>query len=92
MVYNALVDHAVAAAIDLGVDPDEISFVAVLRAARDHLAGHAPCVACGHAPDLADLIAAVKAAPLNRTGRDRDAPRTRPQRHPHDRDRHPGSI
>lgn len=39
-VYNALVDQAVAAAVDLGVDPDEISFTAVLRAARDHITAH----------------------------------------------------
>ena len=36
-VYNALVDHAVAAAVDLGIDPDEISFTVVLRATREHL-------------------------------------------------------
>ncbi|MGX6607902.1 transposase [Micromonosporaceae bacterium Da 78-11] len=30
-VYNALVGNAVQTAVDLGIDPDEISFTAVLR-------------------------------------------------------------
>jgi hypothetical protein len=79
-VYNALVDHAVAAAVDLGVDPDEISFTAVLRATRDHLTTHAPCRACGHTGEHADLAAAITAAPRNRTGRRRASPRTAEQR------------
>ncbi|WP_052711188.1 hypothetical protein [Pseudofrankia sp. DC12] len=33
-VYNALVDQAITAAADLGVDPDEISFTAVVAAFR----------------------------------------------------------
>jgi hypothetical protein len=79
-VYNALVDQAIAAAVDLGVDPDEISFTVVLRAARDHLAAHAPCTACGHQPGPADLTAAIAAGPRNRTGRQRTGPRTRKER------------
>lgn len=75
-VYNALVDQAVAAAVDLGIDPDEISFTVVLRAVRDHLTNHAPCPACGHHSDPADLTAAIIAGPRNRPGRTRTAPRT----------------
>jgi len=77
-VYNALIDQAVAAAIDLGIDPDEISFTLVLHATRDHL--HAPCQACGHHDTQADLTAALTAAPRNRTDRTRTAPRTTKQR------------
>jgi len=76
-VYNALVDQAVATAVDLGIDPDEISFTVVLRAARDHLASHAPCQACGHHTGPADLTAAIAAGPRNRTDRTRTAPRTK---------------
>lgn len=76
-VYNALADQAVATAVDLGIDPDEISFTVVLRAARDHLAAHAPCQACGHHADPGDLTAAIAAGPRNRTDRTRTAPRTK---------------
>ncbi len=80
-VYNALVDHAVAAAIDLSIDPDEISFTVVLRATRDHLiSSHAPCPGCGRRSDPGDLIAAITAGPRNRTNRTRTAPRTQKQR------------
>lgn len=75
-VYNALVDQAVAAAIDLGIDPDEISFTVVLRATRDHLTAHTPCAGCGHQPAPADLTAAISAGPRNRPDRQRTGPRT----------------
>jgi hypothetical protein len=75
-VYNTLVDQAVAAAVDLGIDPHQISFTAVLRAVRDHLTRQAPCPGCGHHPDQADLTAAIIAGPRNRTDRQRTAPRT----------------
>ncbi len=79
-VYNALVDHAVNAAIDLGIDPDEISFTTVLHATRDHLIASAPCRACGHHRDFADLQVAITAAPRERRGRTRTGPRTKKQR------------
>ena len=79
-VYNALVDHAVRAAVDLGIDPDEISFTTVLHATRDYLIASAPCRACGHHNDPADLQAAITAAPRERRDRTRTAPRTKKQR------------
>ncbi len=79
-VYNALVDHAVTAAVDLGIDPDEISFTTVLHATRDYLIASAPCRACGHHNDPADLQAAITAAPRERRGRTRTGPRTKKQR------------
>jgi hypothetical protein len=75
-VYNTLVDQAVAAAVDLGIDPNEISFTTVLRAVRDHLTSHAPCPHCGHHRDQTDLTTAIIAGPRNRTNRQRTAPRT----------------
>lgn len=79
-VYNALVDQAVTAAIDLGIDPDEISFTAVLHATRDHLIASAPCRACGHHSDSAALQAVITAAPRERKGRTRTSPRTKKHR------------
>ncbi len=79
-VYNALVGHAVAAAVDLGIDPDEISFTAVLHATRDHLIASTPCRACGHHNNPADLQAVISAVPRERRGRTRTGPRTKKQR------------
>ena len=84
VVYNALCDLAVAAAVSLGVDPDEISFAAVLRLTRTHLGADTICWHCG-SPALGDtphevLITAIAAHPRNRTGRQRTSPRTKAQR------------
>jgi hypothetical protein len=79
-VYNALVDHAVRAAVDLGIDPDEISFTTILHATRDHLIASAPCRACGHPRDTTDLQTAIITAPRERRGRTRTGPRTKKQR------------
>lgn len=85
-VYNALIDLAVATAVDLDIDPDEISFTVVLRATRDHLLAAANatggCPNCGHhsTPDLQDLITAIAAGPRNRTDRHRTGPRTAEKR------------
>jgi hypothetical protein len=80
-VHNALVDQAVATAVDLGLDPDAISFTVVLRAVRDHLAAHAPCRNCGHhSADPTALTTAIAAGPRNRTDRTRSGPRTKKQR------------
>jgi hypothetical protein len=75
-VYNALVDQAVATAVDLGIDPHQISFTTVLRAVRDHLATGTPCPGCGHQPRQTDLTAAIAAGPRNPARRQRTAPRT----------------
>ena len=85
IVYNALVDAAVRAAVDLGVDPDQISFTAVLALTRSSLAADTPCGNCGYRPsdtrDPADaLVTAIAAQPLNRTRRQRTGPRTQAQR------------
>jgi hypothetical protein len=85
IVYNALVDLAVRAAVELGVDPDQISFTAVLALTRSVVAAETPCAGCGHRPsDLRDpgqaLTAVIAAHPLNRIDRHRTSPRTKAQR------------
>ncbi len=82
-VYNALVRLAVTTAVDLNVDPDAISFTAVLALTRHLIAAdRGPCVNCGHhGPDPATaLIAAIANQPLNRHDRQRNGPRTPTQR------------
>jgi Transposase DDE domain/Insertion element 4 transposase N-terminal len=82
-VYNALVHLAVTTAVDLNVDPDAISFTAVLALTRNLLAtDRGPCVNCGHhGPDPATtLISAIASQPLNRHNRQRNGPRTPAQR------------
>jgi hypothetical protein len=82
IVYNALCDLATRTAVSLGVDPDEISFVAVLRLTRIHLSADTGCRNCGQRPtDPVDtLVTAIAAHPRNRTGRQRTSPRTKKQR------------
>jgi len=79
-VYNALCDLAARTAALEGIDPDEISFVAVLRIVRDHHTTPPAdaCRHCGHqetatAPTLTSQIAATT---RNRTNRQRHSPRT----------------
>jgi hypothetical protein len=82
-VYNALIRLAVTTAVDLNVDPDAISFTAVLALTRNFLAAdRGPCVHCGHHdPDPATaLLAAIAGQPLNRHDRQRNGPRTPAQR------------
>jgi hypothetical protein len=75
-VYNALCDLATQTAVSLGLDPDQISFVAVLRLTRSHAA---PTCACTpHATQA--LQAAIAAHPTQRSGRKRTSPRTRKER------------
>lgn len=82
-VYNALVRLAVTTAVDLNVDPDQVSFTAVLALTRGLLtAERGPCVNCGHLdPDpTTALITAIAGQPLNRHDRQRNGPRTPAQR------------
>jgi hypothetical protein len=80
VVYNLLCDLATAAAALEGIDPDEISFVAVLRLTRAKLGADLPCPHCHHHPDhtLETLVSTIAAIPRNRTGtnRSRISPRT----------------
>jgi hypothetical protein len=82
VVYNRLCDLAARTAADLGVDPDEISFVAVLRHTRSHLEPPARRCTCARSgPDTTEtLLTAIAAHPLNRTDRQRTSPRTASQR------------
>jgi DDE family transposase len=82
-VYNALVRLAVSTAVDLNVDPDQVSFTAVLALTRNLIAAdRGPCVNCGHhSPDPDTTpIAAIAGQPLNRHDRQRNGPRTPAQR------------
>jgi hypothetical protein len=82
IVYNALVGLAVAAAVILDVDPDEINFAAVIALTRARVVTGPGCTRCGHNPDpTQDLITAITAHPRNRTDRQRTSPRTTTQRH-----------
>lgn len=82
IVYNLLCDLAADAAALDGIDPDEISFVAVLRLTRARLGADLPCTHCAHRPDQPRnaLTSAIAAAPRNRTGRNRTSPRTSAER------------
>ena len=84
IVYNALVALAVRAAVNLGVDPDQVSFTAVLALTHRSLAAETGCPRCGHrqTPDelVEGLLADISAQPLVRTGRCRASPRTQAQR------------
>ena len=81
-VYNALVDHAIATAVDLGIDPDHISFTTVLTLTRAALTNQTPCPGCGHRPSALNqaLTTAIASQPRNRTNRNRTSPRTTKQR------------
>ena len=74
-VYNALCDLATEAAVSLGLDPDQISFVAVLRLTRTHTTA-----ACSCSSQPATLRTAIAAHPTNRVGRHRTSPRTTQER------------
>jgi hypothetical protein len=77
-VYNVVVDHAVAAAVDLGIDPDQISFTHVLRAVRDHFTAVPACDNCGQrtARPASDLKTTIIAGPRNQPRNPRTSPRT----------------
>lgn len=81
-VYNILCDLAAEAAALEQIDPDQITFVTVLRLTRDRLAADLPCTNCGHRETRprTDLTHAIAAAPRNRTHRKRTSPRTPTER------------
>lgn len=81
-VYNLLCDLAADAAALDDIDPDEISFVTVLRLTRAHLGADLPCTHCGHQPEQPRqaLTSAIAASPHNRTKRGRTSPRTATER------------
>jgi Insertion element 4 transposase N-terminal/Transposase DDE domain len=77
-VYNTLCDLAAETAVSLGLDPDQISFVAVLRLTRSHAA---PACACASPAEASQALrAAIAAHPTNRHGRKRTSPRTKKDR------------
>jgi Transposase DDE domain/Insertion element 4 transposase N-terminal len=83
IVYNALVALAVAAAVNLGVDPDEISFTTVLALTQTSATTQPPCPRCGHRnveDPIRGLVAAIATQPRNRIERHRTSPRTARQR------------
>jgi Insertion element 4 transposase N-terminal/Transposase DDE domain len=77
-VYNTLCDLATETAVSLGLDPDQISFIAVLRLTRSHAAHTCACTSPPEATQA--LRAAIAAHPTNRPGRQRTSPRTKKER------------
>jgi hypothetical protein len=60
IVYDALCGPATQVAALESIDPDEISFVAVLRLTRAHLQADSACRHCGHRPsDLGNPLTAL---------------------------------
>ena len=86
LVHNMVATVAARAAALAGIDPDAISFTAVLGLVRAHLQADTCCPHCGRRPassasdPLARLLADVIAHPPNRTGRKRTSGRTPAER------------
>ncbi len=85
LVHNMIATVAARAAALAGIDPDAISFTAVLGLVRAHLQADTCCPHCGRRPASADgplarLLADVIAHPQNRTGRKRTSGRTPAER------------
>ncbi len=83
LVHNMIATLAARAAALAGIDPDAISFTAVLGLVRAHLQAGTCCPHCGRRPagdPLARLLADVIAHPRNRTGRKRTSGRTPAER------------
>jgi len=85
LVHNMVATVAARAAALAGIDPDAISFTAVLGLVRAHLQADTCCPHCGWRPasaggPLARLLADVIAHPQNRTGRKRTSGRTPAER------------
>ena len=86
LVRNMAATAAARAAALAGIDPDAISFTAVLGLVRAHLQADTCCPHCGRRPassagdPLARLLADVIAHPPDRTGRKRTSGRTPAER------------
>ena len=82
LAHNMIATMAARAAALAGIDPDEISFTAVLGPVRAHVHADTRCPHCGRRPDdpLARLLAGVIACPRNRAGRKRTSGRTPAER------------
>jgi hypothetical protein len=85
LVHNMIATLAARAAALAGIDPDAISFTAVLGLVRAHLQADTCCPHCGRRPasagdPLARLLADVIAHPRNRAGRKRTSGRTTAER------------
>jgi hypothetical protein len=85
LVHNMIATLAARAAALAGIDPDAISFTAVLSLVRAHVQADARCPRCGRRPasaggPLAGLLAGILACPRNRTGRKRTSGRTPAER------------
>jgi len=85
LVHNMIATLAAKAAALAGIDPDEISFTAVLGLVRAHIHAGTRCEHCGRRPastgdPLGRLLAGVIAHPRNRAGRKRTSGRTPAER------------
>ena len=82
LVHNMIATLAARAAALAGIDPDEISFTAVLGMVRAHVHAGTRCKHCGRRPGdpPGRLLADVIAGPRNRTGRKRTSGRTPAER------------
>jgi hypothetical protein len=82
LVHNMIATLAARAAALAGIDPDEISFTAVLGLVRAHVHADTRCPHCGRHPrdPLGRLLADVIAHPRNRAGRKRTSGRTPAER------------
>ncbi len=82
LVHNMIATLAARAAALAGIDPDAISFTAVLGLVRAYVHAGTRCEHCGRCPGgpFGRLLADVIACPRNRTGRKRTSGRTPAER------------
>ena len=82
LVHNLIATLAARAAALAGIDPDEISFTAVLGLVRARVHAETRCEHCGRRPGdpFSRLPAGIIACPRNRAGRKRTSGRTPAER------------